>query len=381
MGTFGTPGREMMNATDADALKLKCPVCPFQGIEPSAEKCPQCGTDLAPLQRIRGLAARFYNEALQDYGSGDVAAAVAKVNASVAIDANFPQARVLLGKLLWRQGHFKAALDQWEAVSKSDPLRQDADRLVSTAWNEMQSRRRQRLVTAAVPAAILVVVVAGALLIAARTGRTMTARTSALRHEVGEARLATTRLSDSLAQRRMHEELRGREVALERSQRVLADRTVDSLRADGRHADSVIVDLQGRLATRESLLTELQQRERKIGNALAPLVASNSSEAFEIATEDTAELVCRQIALLVERAVPADVRVLRDSLEFMRRDSLRLALAVADTTRARTSQTAAARRRLAVLTTRLSGLRSAYTRRAAQWDSAYRILFRAEEHK
>ena len=133
-----------MSATDVGVAKLKCPVCPFSGIEPGAEKCPQCGTDLSPIRRVRSLAARFHNDALQEYGRGNIAAAVAKVNASLAIDADFPRARILLGKLLWKQGYLEAALDQWQRAQALSPDVLGTGELIAEALKHIRARVGRR---------------------------------------------------------------------------------------------------------------------------------------------------------------------------------------------------------------------------------------------
>lgn len=104
----------------------KCPVCPRTDISQDALVCPGCGADLKPLKHIEELPSLYYNQALDSVSRDDIEGALELVSASLAMDQNFVQARVLYAKLLCRGKRIQEAKHQLETVLKNDTNNQEA---------------------------------------------------------------------------------------------------------------------------------------------------------------------------------------------------------------------------------------------------------------
>jgi flagellar motor protein MotB len=119
---------------------IGCPVCPASQIPPDSPKCDHCGTDLRPILRVRELSAVYFNRALAAAAEGDHNRALEALYASLAADTHNATARVMLGKILWRLGHRRDAVQQWTLAAQEARDHQQARRLLA----EARKRRRTR---------------------------------------------------------------------------------------------------------------------------------------------------------------------------------------------------------------------------------------------
>lgn len=119
---------------------MNCPVCPATNIAANCLVCENCGTDLAPIRRIRELAAWRYNTALASASRGDRSTAIRELQAALGTAPSAAPARVLLGKVLWKAGRTGEAIDEWRRVADEHPDDNDAKSLLVQA---KQARARQ----------------------------------------------------------------------------------------------------------------------------------------------------------------------------------------------------------------------------------------------
>ncbi len=124
---------------------MKCPVCPANDIPDDSTTCPVCKTDLGPLQRVRQLHVAEYNEAVRLAEAGAVDLALRHALAALALSERFVPAIVLVGKLLWRKGHIRDALDRWEEAANLAPSEQDARDLLSFGRTFVKRERIHRV--------------------------------------------------------------------------------------------------------------------------------------------------------------------------------------------------------------------------------------------
>jgi hypothetical protein len=122
---------------------MNCPICPAKDLPEDSSKCPVCGADLTPIQRIRQLYLAQFNEAkrLLDLGSWD--AAMRHVCAALALRADFAPALVLLGRVLWKKGLEREALARWEEAMRMTPDDAELKVLLERSAAEVKSRERR----------------------------------------------------------------------------------------------------------------------------------------------------------------------------------------------------------------------------------------------
>lgn len=112
---------------------LKCPVCPRTDVPDEAQQCPNCGTDLAPVRRVRDLCAAYFNEALRLADAGATDPSMTRAAAALALDDQFLPARKLLGKLLLAKGRLDEAMGQWEQAAALCPEDEEVQLLMRAA--------------------------------------------------------------------------------------------------------------------------------------------------------------------------------------------------------------------------------------------------------
>ena len=86
-----------------------------------------------PLQRIRSISNAYYNHALATAKSGDSDKALEHAFGVVMIDKDFPEAKILLGKLLWKNGLRDLPLEYWRQALRLAPDNHQIFRLIKTA--------------------------------------------------------------------------------------------------------------------------------------------------------------------------------------------------------------------------------------------------------
>jgi tetratricopeptide (TPR) repeat protein len=124
---------------------LKCPVCPRENLNPELTVCPNCGTDLMPLQRLHGIPRQCFNHALTAHAQGDLHTALGHAACAVSLDKDFTPGRILLGKLLWHLGQREAAVTHWRAVLERDPENQQAHDLLAGVQTQKKPQRRAQV--------------------------------------------------------------------------------------------------------------------------------------------------------------------------------------------------------------------------------------------
>lgn len=123
---------------------MNCPVCPATNIPADCLVCENCGTDLAPIRRVRELAAWHYNAALALVGHDDNPAAIRELQAALSADSSSVPVRILLGKVLWKMGRTCEALDEWRRVASEHPDDANVKSLLAEA-NQVRARRSRTL--------------------------------------------------------------------------------------------------------------------------------------------------------------------------------------------------------------------------------------------
>jgi tetratricopeptide (TPR) repeat protein len=155
----------LATAPSSSGPALDCPVCPRTALAPGTLACPNCETGLAPLWRLRDLAAQYYNDGLEAARRGDTESALRKLCCALEFGGDEPSARLVLGKLLWRAGQHAQAVAHWRRVQQLAPAHADCAALLQLA----QRRRRTRQLAAAL--ALLLALAAAAAQLWNRTTR------------------------------------------------------------------------------------------------------------------------------------------------------------------------------------------------------------------
>lgn len=154
-----------MNAMDISSIQhdpkhlgvINCPVCPVKDIPADRLICENCGTDLAPIRRIRELTALHYNAALMFAGRDDYPAAIRELQAALSADPSSAPIRVLLGKVLWKTGRTREALDEWHCVVGEHPDDVNAQALLTQARHTRSQQLRTLPIVAALGAIAIAV--------------------------------------------------------------------------------------------------------------------------------------------------------------------------------------------------------------------------------
>lgn len=115
--------------------------------------CENCGTDLAPIHRLRDLAVFHYNAALALVDHGDDAASIRELYAALATAPSWLAVRVLLGKLLWKSGRKEEAKAEWCLAAQENPDDATVNALLD-ATKQTPSRRFPTLGTVSAAIAI-----------------------------------------------------------------------------------------------------------------------------------------------------------------------------------------------------------------------------------
>ena len=122
------------------AKGLSCPVCPAHDIPPECLVCENCGTDLSPIRRVLELGYVHYNRAVQHLETGDAGKAISELYGAIVTDPAMANARLLLGKLLWKAGNTDEAIEQWRVVARDHP---DDEQVKSLLLAERQDEPRR----------------------------------------------------------------------------------------------------------------------------------------------------------------------------------------------------------------------------------------------
>lgn len=100
---------------------IDCPVCPKTDIKEGITKCPQCGTDLSALLRVRELPDIYYNEGVELAKNGLLDEAIGKLILSLEINPNSIAPHVVIGKILAKMGRYDEAVGHLDKALSIDP--------------------------------------------------------------------------------------------------------------------------------------------------------------------------------------------------------------------------------------------------------------------
>lgn len=127
-------------------LLITCPVCP-PGRPATAENiCPQCGTNLEPLRRVKGLPQQLEQQGWQLLEEGAGEEGTAYLAASVVLNPQAASSRVALGRVLLERGELEQAQVQAQAALTLDPENPEATTLqqsVQEAKNSSEATRKE----------------------------------------------------------------------------------------------------------------------------------------------------------------------------------------------------------------------------------------------
>ena len=104
-----------------------------------ANRCPNCGEDLAIFWRVRRISNSYYNLGLQQAGVRNLSGAVESLRNSLKFNKYNIAARNLLGLVFHEMGETVAALSEW-VISQSY---QPTDNLANGYLDEIQKNRGQ----------------------------------------------------------------------------------------------------------------------------------------------------------------------------------------------------------------------------------------------
>jgi len=108
-------------STGETPLPVACPVCP-PGRPATAENiCPQCGTNLEPLRRVKGLPQQLEKQGWQLLREGAGEEGTAYLTASVVLNPQVATSRVALGWILLERGELEQAQVQAQAALTLEP--------------------------------------------------------------------------------------------------------------------------------------------------------------------------------------------------------------------------------------------------------------------
>lgn len=99
---------------------LVCPLCRAELAGPP-DRCPRCGGDLRPLQRVGELADCRFNAAVQAARDRHWTVAAEHLAVTLALAPDDVGALVLLGKVRWGEGQRENARAAWAEALRLDP--------------------------------------------------------------------------------------------------------------------------------------------------------------------------------------------------------------------------------------------------------------------
>ncbi len=105
---------------------LDCPVCLKKNV--SEEKCPQCGTDLSPVFRLKELPESYYNEGLLFIREGKLDEAIEKFTAAISLNPDSVDFLVVLGKAYAQKALYDESLSHLERALEIDPENEEVKR-------------------------------------------------------------------------------------------------------------------------------------------------------------------------------------------------------------------------------------------------------------
>jgi len=124
---------------------MKCPVCPQDNIADDAGCCPNCGTDLSAIRRVERLPTALLNEAIALAQAGATDLALARAAAAAVMDGHCVEAKLLLGRLLWKRGQADDAMHQWQEALALDKNCEEASHLLREARYTARKRAIRRV--------------------------------------------------------------------------------------------------------------------------------------------------------------------------------------------------------------------------------------------
>lgn len=119
----------------SDMMTAGCPVCPFENLGDDAMRCPQCGTDLSALRRVRRLSALLL-ETGEEMIDREPRSAIAYLSPAALVARTRGRALLLLGECHARLGDRTAAVACWVAAAEEADQEEEARLRINTLPQE-----------------------------------------------------------------------------------------------------------------------------------------------------------------------------------------------------------------------------------------------------
>ncbi|MBM4287300.1 MAG: tetratricopeptide repeat protein [Deltaproteobacteria bacterium] len=119
-------------------IPIKCPVCPLP--ETTSNPCPQCGTDLEPLRRLRLLPEFLEEEAFSQSSQEIVLGPIASLAAAVALSPASLSHRLALARALLAKGDIEEAERLIRQILKHYPENSEVETLGQLLLEAQQNR-------------------------------------------------------------------------------------------------------------------------------------------------------------------------------------------------------------------------------------------------
>lgn len=130
--------------TDTHQSDPICPVC-SQVISQNTIECAHCKSHLSPIDSSPRSSADFYNRGLDLHASGDRDAAIHNIHGALALDPQFVDAYIVLGKILISSESslaYQQAILAWRKARDLEPNAEQSSKLavcLNTAEGHMKS--------------------------------------------------------------------------------------------------------------------------------------------------------------------------------------------------------------------------------------------------
>lgn len=113
---------------------LDCPVCPKKNITENA--CPQCGTDLEALLRLRELPEVYYRKGVSFAEKGELDTAIENLMTAISLNSEMTPYYLELGNIYTKKGWYDEAAVQYRKGLAIEP---ENSELIKASMNAEQS--------------------------------------------------------------------------------------------------------------------------------------------------------------------------------------------------------------------------------------------------
>ena len=105
---------------------IDCPICPKKNIKDGVNICPQCGTNLSAILRVRELPDVYYNEGIELVKKGMPDKAIEKLFFALELNPNSIASHIALGKIFTRMNRYDEAVFHLDKALSIEPDNTDA---------------------------------------------------------------------------------------------------------------------------------------------------------------------------------------------------------------------------------------------------------------